>query len=68
MSYENAGFFQRIWRIMLFLDLYQTYIIQYWTSKWWHVWNVIHTIEPHNISTRVGGKKLNLYYFPRFEF
>ena len=45
---------QRIWRIMLFLYLYQTYIIQYWTSKRWYAWNVIQTIELHYISTRMG--------------
>ena len=61
ISLMKMRFFQRIWRIMLFLYLYQTYIIQYWTSKWWYVWNVIQTLEPHYISTRVGRKKSWIY-------
>jgi hypothetical protein len=48
----------RIWRITLFLYLYQIYIIQLWTAKWSCVWNVIQTIEPHYVSTQVGRKKI----------
>ena len=46
---------------MLFLYLYQTCIVQYWTSKWWYVCNVIQTIEPHHIRTRVSRKKSWIY-------
>ena len=54
-------FFQRVWQIMLFLYLYQIYIIQYWTSKRSSVWSVIQTIERHYVSTRVGRKKSWIY-------
>jgi len=48
---------------MLFLYLYQTYIIQYWTSKRWYVWNIIQSIESHYISTQVGSKNWSYTIF-----
>ena len=66
ISLMKMYYFQRIWQIMLFLYMYQIQIIQFWTSKWSCVWNVMQTIEPNYLSIRVGRKKLNLYFFPRF--
>jgi len=43
-SLLHKRYFQRIWRIMLFLYFYQIYIIQFWVSKWSCVWNVMQTI------------------------
>jgi hypothetical protein len=61
ISLVKKRYFQRIWRITLFLYLYQIYIIQLWTAKRSCVWNVIQTIEPHYVSTQVGRKKSWIY-------
>ena len=58
-------YFQRIWRITLFLYLYQIYIIQLWTAKRSCVWKGIQYIEPHYVCTRVGRKKSWIYTFFR---
>ena len=58
-------YFRRIWRITLFLYLYQIYIIQFWTSKRPCVRKVIQTIELHY----VGRTKSWIYtFFRAFNF
>jgi hypothetical protein len=61
-------YFQRIWRIMLFLYLYQIYIIQFWASKWSCVWNVMpfrplsFVVSVETCDPRVGYKE-NITWF-----